>query len=163
MITLLALPTIWLANRDEDGPSSSRPNVAVVGLDPGEADDADSAPGSADPTFDPMGESSAMYLDPGTTVVPPDSVVVAVGSSPDDVVATARGSYRRSVGNGECYFNGIRAGERVTVVNVANGRSVECTTTPFQSTDADVLVMNTLQFQKIADLTAAPIHVEVRQ
>jgi hypothetical protein len=163
VITLLALPAIWLVNRDEDGPSSSRPNVAVVGLDPGEADDDGSSPGANDTEFDPMGDPAAMYLEPATTIVPPDSVVVAVGSNPNEVVATARGSYRRSVAVGDCLFNGIRGGERVIVVNVANGRSVVCTATPFETTDPDLLVMNTVQFQKIADLTAAPIHVEVRQ
>lgn len=165
-LTLLALPTIWLVNRDEGGPSSSRPNVAVVGIDPGEAD-ADTPDSEAvlsdDAAFDPMGDSEAMYLDPGTTVVPPDSVAVVVGTSLDEQVATARGTYRRSVSNGTCMFNGIRGGESVTVVNVANGRSVTCTTSPFETTEPDVLVMNTAMFQKIADLTAAPIHVEVRQ
>jgi hypothetical protein len=161
VITLLALPTIWLVNRDEGGPSSSRPNVAVVGIDPGEAG-ADT-PVSEAATFDPMGDSDAMYLEPGTTVVPPDSIAVVVGTRPDEQVATARGTYRRSVANGTCMFNGIRGGESVTVVNVANGRTVECTTSPFETAEPDVLVMNTAMFQKIADLTAAPIHVEVRQ
>ena len=35
VLTLLALPTIWLVNRSDD--DSARPNVAAVGLDPGEA------------------------------------------------------------------------------------------------------------------------------
>ena len=162
MITLLALPTIWLANRDEDGPASSRPNVAVVGVDPGEADDAAQSPAQV-ADFDPMGESGAMYLEPGTTVTPPDSFAVVIGSNPDDALAIGRGTYRRSVPNGTCLFNRVRGGEHVTVVNVANGRSIECTTSPYQSTDADLLVMSATQFEKIADLTAAPIHVEVRQ
>jgi len=161
VITLLALPTIWLVNRDEGGPASSRPNVAVVGIDPGEADE--DTPDSEAAAFDPMGDSDAMYLEPGTTVVPPDSVAVVVGTSPDEQVATARGTYRRSVSNGTCMFNGVSDGEFVTVVNVANGRSVECFTSLFETTEPDMLVMSTAMFQKIADLTAAPIHVEVRQ
>ena len=163
-ITLLALPTIWLVNRDDDGPSSSRrPNVAVVGIDPGEAEGGASSEGAQASSFDPMGESGAMYLEPGTTLVPPDSVVLVIGSSPDQAVATARGSYRRSVPSRTCMFNGLPGGEHVTVVNVANGRSIECTTAPYDGARADVLMMNTVQFQLIADLTAAPIHVEVRQ
>lgn len=161
MITLLGLPTIWLVNRDEGGPASSRPNVAVVGIDPGDAD-AEPEESEAD-EFDPMGEAGAMYLEPATTVVPPDSVAVVVGTSPDEQVATARGTYRRSVPAGTCMFNGVRDGEYVTVVNVANGRSVECFTSPFETTDPAVLVMSSVMFQRIADLTAAPIHVEVRQ
>ncbi len=163
MITLLALPTIWLANRDEGGPASSRPNVAVVGVDPGEADDAAQSPAAQVTDFDPMGESGAMYLEPGTHGRAADSVVVVVGTSPDDALASGRGTYRRSVQNGTCLFNGIRGGEHVTVVNVANGRSIECTTSTYQSTARRLLVMSTAKFQKIADLTAAPIHVEIRQ
>lgn len=161
MITLLALPTIWLANRDEDGPSSSRPNVAVIGIDPGEADDGTSSPTVSD--FDPMGGSGAMYLQPATTLVPPVSAVVVVGTSHGAAVARARGTYRRSVPTGTCMYNGIRGGEDITVVNVANGRSIRCTSAPSESTEADLLVMSTTQFQKIADLTAAPIHIEVRE
>jgi hypothetical protein len=161
VITLLALPTIWLVNRDEGGPSSSRPNVAVVGIDPGEAEE--DTPDSEADAFDPMGDSDAMYLEPRSTVVPPDSVAVVVGTSPDEQVATGRGTYRRSVSPGTCMFNGVRAGERVTVVNVANGRSVTCTTTPYETSEPDVLIMNTAMFQRIADLTAAPVHIEVRQ
>ena len=61
VITLVALPTIWLANRSEDGPSSSRPNVAAVGLDPGQADDA-AAELPRRPTR--WGRSGAAYLEP---------------------------------------------------------------------------------------------------
>jgi hypothetical protein len=161
VITLLALPTIWLANRDEGGHGSARPNVAVVGIDPGEA--GVETPGSAADQFDPMGDPGVMFLDPRTTLVAPDSVAVVVGTSPDEQVATGRGTYRRSVAPGTCMFNGIRGGESVTVVNVANGRSVTCTTSPYESTGSDVLIMNTAMFQRIADLTAAPVHIEVRQ
>ena len=166
MITLLALPTIWLVNRDEAGQSSTRPNVAVVGIDPGEADPLEvgsDTPHSEADAFDPMGESDAMYLEPGTTVVPPDSVAVVMGTSPDEQVATGRGTYRRSVPPGTCMFNGIGGGESVTVVNVANGRSVTCTTSPYEASEPDVLIMSTAMFQRIADLTAAPVHIEVRQ
>jgi len=163
VITLLALPTIWLVNRDEAGPSSPRPNVAAVGIDPGEADEASTSPGAAAATdFDPMGASGAMYLEPATSVVPPDSPVIAVGTFPDEAIATARGSYRRDGAADTCLFNGLPGGEDVTIVNVANGRSVECTTSVFQG-DSDMLIMHVSRFQKIADLTAAPIHVEIRQ
>lgn len=162
MITLLALPTIWLVNRDEAGPSSARPNVAAVGIDPGEADSVAGASGAPVSEFDPMGASGAMYLEPATSVVPPESAVVAVGTTPDEVVATARGSYRRQGDLDACLFNGFPGGEDVTVVNVANGRSVECITSPFQG-DSDQIIMHVTRFQQIADLTAAPIHVEIRQ
>lgn len=163
VITLLALPTIWLVNRDEGGSSTARPNVAAVGLDPGEADDPAGAAGAPMTDFDPMGPSGAMYLEPATTVAPPASVVVAIGTTPDEAIATARGTYRRSVGSSTCLFNGIRDGQVVTVVNVANGRSIECTTSITEGVADGVLVMNIGRFARIADLTAAPIHLEIRQ
>ena len=163
VITLLALPTIWLVNRDEAGPSSSRPNVAAVGLDPGEADNPAAMSGAPVTELDPMGASGAMYLAPATTVVPPASVVVVVGTTPDDAIATARGTFRRDGDVDVCLFNGAPGGEDVTVVNVANGRSIECTTRSFQGGDDLMLTMHVTRFQKIADLTAAPIHLEIRQ
>jgi hypothetical protein len=160
VITLVALPTIWLANRNEDG-SSSRPNVAAVGIDPGEADDAglgvDGGP------FDPMGTSGAAYLEPLSSVVTPATAALIVGTTPDDPVATARASYRRSIYTGTCHFNGLTGGAEVSVVNVANGRSTTCTTERREGLADGVLLMSLNSFQRIAELTAAPIHVEIRK
>lgn len=162
----MALPTIWLVNRDDGGRNSARPNVASVGIDPGEAHDVleiTPAFDVVDEDFDPMGESPVMYLEPAASLSPPETVVVVVGTMPEDVIATARGSYRRSVPNGECQFNGVPAGADVTVVNVANGRSIRCTTSTRSDGDAATLVMSPFQFKRIASVTAAPIHVEIRQ
>ena len=102
VITLVALPTIWLANRSEDG-SPSRPNVAAVGLDPGQADDA---PAEVDAVLDPMGASGAAYLEELSSVVPVTAAVV-VGTAPDQPIATAQASFRRSsVQFDTCEFNG---------------------------------------------------------
>lgn len=161
VITLLALPTIWLVNRDEAAPA--RPNVAAVGLDPGGADVTTADDGTEAAEFDPLGNSGAMYLEPATSVAPAPSVVIAVGTSPDVALATAQATYRRSVGPDTCLFNGVGGGETVTVVNVANGRSIECVTALTDGVAEGVLVMGLSRFQRIADVLAAPIHVEIRQ
>jgi hypothetical protein len=161
VITLVALPTIWLANRNEEG-SSTRPNVAAVGIDPGQAD-AD-ARGAGGGEFDPMGTLGAAHLEPLSTAEPEQSVVVAVGTSPDEFVATARASYRRnSVQFDTCEFNGIRGGVEVTVVNVANGRSTTCTIAREGGLADGELLLSQGRFERIAELTAAPIHVEIRR
>jgi hypothetical protein len=160
VITLVALPTIWLANRS-DGGTSTRPNVAAVGIDPGQADAETGAAGGA--VFDPMGTSGAAHLEPLSTAVPQESVVIAVGTTPDDPVATAHGSYRRSIYVGTCRFNGLPGGSEVTVVNVANGRSTTCTTERSTALEDGELLLSQSGFQRIAELTAAPIHVEIRQ
>jgi hypothetical protein len=158
VITLVALPTIWLANRSEE--SSTRPNVAAVGLDPGQADD--DAGGAAIP--DPLGTSGAAYLEPVSITAAPDAVEIHVGTTPDDPVATARASYRRtSVRFDTCEFNGLRSGQEVTVVNVANGRSTTCTIMREDGLAEGELLLSQGRFQRIAELIAAPVHVEIRK
>ena len=55
-------------------------------------------------------------------------------------------------------------GSHVVVVNVANGRSTDCWTAlrPIDEPQ-DEMVMSAAGFAAIADPTAAPIHVEIRQ
>lgn len=161
MITLLALPTIWLVNRSGDGPGSARPNVAAAGIDPGEADHGNGGDGPDE--FDPMGAGGAVYLQPTVTATPQTAPSIAVGSEPDHVVATATATYSAGVSWDECEFNGLAIGERVTVVNVANGRSIECRIAYLSGGEPETLVMHTSKFQSIGDLVAAPIHVEIRQ
>jgi hypothetical protein len=160
VITLVALPTIWLANRSDDGTSSSRPNVAAVGIDPGQADAASGVAAAADP----MGTSGAAYLEPLASAVSPASAEIHVGTAPDQPIATARASFRRSsVQFDTCEFNGAESGREVTVVNVANGRSTTCTIVREDGLAAGELLLSQGRFQRIAELTAAPIHVEIRR
>lgn len=160
MITLVALPTIWLANRSDDGSASSRPNVAAVGFDPGRADGGATV-GNAG--FDPMGTSGAAYLDPPVSAAAAAPADVVIGTSGESVVATARATYKRSIYGGTCHFNGAPGGADVTIVNVANGRSIECTTERRDGIEDGYLLMSQAGFQRIAELTAAPIHVEIRK
>ena len=161
VITLVALPTIWLANRSDDGPSSSRPNVAAVGFDPGQADAGANAAAIA---ADPMGTSGAAYLEPLSSAVTPASAEIHVGTAPDQPIATAKASFRRSaVLFDTCEFNGAESGREVTVVNVANGRSTTCTIVREDGLAEGELLMSQGRFQRIAELTAAPIHVEIRR
>lgn len=161
MITVIALPAIWLANRDDGDRSSSRPNVAAVGIDPGEADRSTAVAAEG---FDPMGDVGAMYLEPVDVTHPPETLAVAVGTHPEEVVGPAKATYSRNVGVDVCVYDGTSAGVWVTVVNVANGRSIRCTTSYSTGGDrVDVLVMSQSDFLKLADPTAAPIHVEIRK
>ena len=55
-------------------------------------------------------------------------------------------------------------GELIEVVNVDNGRSVECWSGPQLDEDApaDQLVLSPTGFLAIADLTDAPVPIEIR-
>ncbi|MET0146225.1 MAG: hypothetical protein ABW328_15800 [Ilumatobacteraceae bacterium] len=162
-LTIVALPAVWLVNRSESGATSSRPNVAAVGLPTEDA--ATSADAPVTVPADPMGEVGARYLEPAEVPAGPrDAAAIVVGTSPDVLVATARATYRSSVGWRTCAFSGVDSGSTVRVVNVDNGRSTQCTTRLRPMTEPqDELVMPPDLFAEIADLTSAPIDIEVRE
>jgi hypothetical protein len=158
-LTVAALPAVWLVNRDDD--SSTRPNVAALGLSPGEA-----ATSATPETVDPMGTVPPGFLE--TDTVPAavrEPVSAVIGTGEGATMATATAIFRHSVGDPRtCLFSGVPGGSHVTVVNVANDRSVDCWTA-LRPIDAprDELVMSPATFAEIADPTTAPIHVEIRQ
>lgn len=157
-LTVAALPAVWLVNRDDD--ATTRPNVAAVGLAPGEA----AASTTAEP-IDPMGEPAPRYLDGGPEPAStPTPVAAVVGTGEGVTLATATAIFRRSVRDTRtCVFSGVPSGSHVTVVNVSNDRSVDCWTTLRPADQPqDELVMSAAAFAKIADPATAPIHVEIR-
>ncbi len=81
------------------------------------------------------------------------------------VVGTGQATYRRDVGPGFCLFNGIPSNVVVQVVNVDNGRSVECRSRPRddEGVPPDELVLSQEAYMQLADLTDAPVPVELRQ
>ena len=116
-----------------------------------------------DAVVDPMGASGAAYLEELSSVVPVTAAVV-VGTAPDQPIATAQASFRRSsVQFDTCEFNGAASGREVTIVNVANGRTTTCTMVREDGLADGELLLSQGRFQRIAELTAAPIHVEIRQ
>jgi hypothetical protein len=54
-------------------------------------------------------------------------------------------------------------GDVITVVNQANGQSLECLVVGRDLDAPDVVVLGPAAFVRLADFTDAPIHVEVRQ
>ena len=157
VLTIAALPAVWLVNRDDP---ATGPNIAAVGL----AAETGATSTTLAP-LDPMGEVQAKYLEGGSTVAPQAQVPIAVGSSESRVVATGHAVFRRSVGDpGICLFSGVAPGEKVTVVNIDNGRATTCRTRAQQpDASAGELVMHPDRFLQIADLMSAPVDIEVRQ
>lgn len=152
VLTLLALPAVWLLTRNDD-----EPPVAAAPPASTAASDLTGAIGDAPSNY--LGPSDAGAA--GQPAAPP---TVAVGRSEGTAVAAARATYTSNTdiaGWNDCAFNGVEAGMDVVVVNVANGKSVECTIVP-SGRDDGLLVLHTEQFARIASLVNAPIHVEVR-
>ena len=159
VLTLVALPALWWANTSEN--SSTSPNLAVAGLDPG-ADAPNAAPAPAAPG-DGLDDVAPVFLEGPASPAGAGQSEIAIPAKPviDGVIAEA--TFRSTVADGTCIAPGVTSGSRVTVVNLANNRSMTCTTLLAPGNRPGDLVMSTNAFASIADLTDAPISVEIRR
>jgi hypothetical protein len=159
-VTLVALPALWWANTSTD---SAAPNVAVAGVDVGDDPnapaDADEAPGdSAEP-----GSAEPVFLGGPSSKTGAGQQVIAVPARPSVDGIVARATFRSSLPSADsCIVPGLADGAQVTVINTSNNRSIVCTTIPVPE-GADDVVLDTAMFAELADLTDAPIAVEIRQ
>jgi hypothetical protein len=182
-LTLLALPALWWANQQAD---SGAPNVATVGIDVGDGQ-SEAAVGptnedqlveptvemappttapaiTAPPTTAPADPSAPVFLDGPSAGAGGGAAEIAVPAAPTIAGITTSASYRSSISPIDtCLTSNIRTGTTVTVVNLNNGHSVTCIATRVYSTDGTGLIMHTDTFSQIADLTDAPIPVEISQ
>jgi len=157
-VTLLALPALWWANQDDD---SGAPTVASVGVAVGDAasDTNDDAPGSDDAAT----VNEPVFLD-GPSTGNGGAADIAVPAAPARDPIAGLATYSSVIGNiDKCFAKGITTGTRITVVNLDNNRSIECVATLAPAIQRDDLVMHTRAYLELADLTDAPIPVEMRQ
>ena len=175
-LTLLALPALWWANQQAD---SGAPNVATVGVDVGNGSDSGDAPAdtaaivstspvepvvTAAPTTTPAAPSAPVFLDGPSGAIGAGAAQIATPPAPAVERISTSASYRSSISPADtCLTSDIQTGAVVTVTNLDNGHSITCIATRVYS-DADIgLVMHTDTFSQIADLTDAPIPVEISQ
>lgn len=158
-VTLVALPALWWANTDSD---SAAPNVAVAGVEVG-ADPNTQPNSAAEPDTHELGSAEPVFLGGPSSKTGAGQQVIAVPAKPSVDGIMARATFRSSLPSaGSCIVPGIPSSSEVIVVNLDNNRSIACTTirTP---EDADSVVLDTTTFAELADLTDAPIAVEIRQ
>jgi hypothetical protein len=178
-LTLLAFPALWWANQATD---TGAPKVATAGVSVGDGDN------TADQTLAaPQAATEVVAVAPAPTVAtappPTDSDVGApvflggpsapgalaapksAPAQPIDVVAIAtEATYQSSISpRDSCLVFGVETGTTLTIVNLDNGRSVTCTAVRTFVDRNEGLVLHTDTFAKIADLTDAPVPVEIRQ
>lgn len=158
IVTLVALPALWWINRDDD---SGAPSVASVGVDVGSA----AAASTDDPArdVDDPALSEPVFLDGPSS--PVGGVAdIAVPAPPERVPLTGSGTYSSVVSAiDKCFAKGVTTGSRITVVNLDNNRSVECIATLAPEAQPTDVVMHTKAYLTLADLTDAPIPVEIRR
>jgi hypothetical protein len=167
-LTVVALPALWWANQS----GSAAPNVATAGIavDDGDADDDGVAADAADadavdtPAADAAGSEAPVFLDGPAGQVGAGLSEIAVPAAPGVASISTTATFRSDLPTtATCTFPGLTTGAEVTILNLDNGRTVTCTAVLGGSGAPDVLVMHTELFATIADLTDAPIPVEIRR
>lgn len=156
-ITLVALPALWWAN---ESANSGAPGIATVGVELADGDETTDVRDGEDPD----GSVAPVFLDGPAGAAGASQPKIAVPAAPALERIRAAASYRRSTpARSICLVPGVVNGQTVTVVNLDNNRSVRCTTALIEGAAGDEIVLHTDLFAEIADLTDAPIPVEIRR
>lgn len=161
LVTLVALPALWLMSRDNN---SGAPNVATAGVvvENGIAVDATDATDPANPeAAAALGEHDPVFLD-GPAAQPGGRAPIAVPAPPREEVRHASATYRSTVGRRACIVPFVPTGTQLIIVNLDNNRSTTCVAVYSPASEVDEVVLHTDTFLKLADLTDAPIPVEFR-
>lgn len=154
-LTAVALPVLWWSSKSDD----AAPNVATAGIAVGGASSPNPDPTPNDADTRP---GAPVFLDGPTGQVGAGLAEIAVpGTTGDTVVTTA--AFRNSLPATWCSVPGMLNGRTVTVVNLDNNRSVTCTTTMVRGNLGEQIYLHPDLFADIADLTDAPIPVEIRR
>lgn len=158
-ITVIAAPAAFLLNRSDPDAGSLAPGVTLVGTNPPAPGATPTATGPSDTGA--MGTAPVGYLS-GTTV--PDQNEPARIAIPR-VQASVRGDASftsqidettRCHARHEVPFNAT-----ITITNLDNSRSVQCVASIGGPEPDEMVVMAPETFAEIADLTDAPVPVQI--
>jgi hypothetical protein len=155
-MTLIAMPALWWANQ------SSAPNVATVGI--AVVDKSATTPTATTADTGDVGGGAPVFLDGPSGQVGAGLSEIAVPAPPAIASITTTATFRSTRGSpSACMIPGIASGQQVIVVNLDNNRTFTCTAILAPSPAPDQLVIASQLFAELADLTDAPIPVEIRQ
>ena len=167
LITVAALPALWLMQRDPSTPGTGAGVAAAnasggLALSGGASNDGDDATTSTSATT-VAPAPDALQLMPQTTSAP-----AAGGTQPADTRSRrAHGSatYKRITNAGvknACSAPGAPLNHTITVRSLNTGRTVRCANVIYTPlADGLVIVINTDTFLQIADTVDAPLPVEI--
>jgi len=158
-ITTIAVPAAFLLNRDQE--PAAPPTVTVIGTLAADGSTGQPAQPAGDATAtDAMGTTPVGYLDGTVPARDSDPATIAIPRLPESINGTA--SFQRELTNvAGCMAKGAPFNSRITVTNRDNSRSVTCINNVGGiEPNADV-VLHADAFVQIADLTDAPIAVQI--
>ena len=146
LLTIIAIPTIYLATRSDDlsinnaAPIASGPNRAPIDFV----------------------QDKPVFLDGPILVRDEDPATIAVPQRPAQESVRLTASFLSSViGARSCLVVGLQSGVTVRIENVDNGRSITCVTRLAPIDQQNGVVLPTDSFSELADLTEAPITIEL--
>jgi hypothetical protein len=164
-ITVIAAPAAFLLNRSsgDDEPVTAGTLETVVGTPApagGTAGAASPVTEAPDDT-DALGTAAAGYLSGTTVPGDVDAAQIAVPRLPESVKGMATFSSEidstlRCHANSAVPFNAT-----ITVTNLDNSRSVQCVSSIGGTQPESTVVLATATFAQIADLTDAPVPVQI--
>jgi hypothetical protein len=165
-ITVIAAPAAFLLNRSGDeAPVVTGPLPTLVGTVPsagGEQAAAGPVPESEDSalTTTALGTAPVGYL-AGSTVPSDNSPAqIAIPRLPESVrgMATFSSAIESTL---RCHAKGVPFNATLTVTNLDNSRSVQCVASIGGAPPETDIVLATDTFAEIADLTDAPVPVQI--
>ncbi|HEY8092816.1 MAG TPA: hypothetical protein VID93_03510 [Acidimicrobiales bacterium] len=151
------------------GGNAASTGVAAIGESASIAGALDSSAGASEPAaHSPALDVPSM---PGFLIGPPPAtdpaeVTIVVPTSGPANLLEGRATYERFTdepgASDPCAFPGVEFGTDLLVLDLDNGKSVWCTAIgpPGPSARAD-LVLDTEEFEQIADLGQSPVHVRI--
>lgn len=157
ILTIIALPIVFLATRTDDTNEPIASDASVVGGEPLEAGDN----GPNRPPLSSTDEEPTFLDGPGAD---PDPGVaeIAIPARPENPPLRLDASYSSTVAStSSCIVKDLPSGLSVTITNLDNGRSIPCVTSVAPSSQSADLVLHTEAFSQLADITDAPIAIEL--
>ncbi|MGD9702982.1 MAG: hypothetical protein AB7Q42_09955 [Acidimicrobiia bacterium] len=154
VLTIVAMPFLW-SSKDTSSPGTQ---LAVTAA-------------SAQPEINTPFEAAAVP-DPAFLTGPalslPDVITIDVASAPIGNLLSGKASYRNwpeGLANGEgrpCGTSLVPFGSRIVVTNTDNGKKIACVNVTTRPNTGDIaIVIDTATFVELADLTDAPLSVDL--
>jgi hypothetical protein len=159
-ITVIVVPAVFLVGRDETAAEPVTATTVVETVSQSVATASASGTESTTAETDPMGTTPVAYLEGAVPPSEGDGATIAIPRKQRSIMGTA--SFRHNIGViSACQVVGVPFGTAVTVTNLDNSRSVQCIASVGGTEPPDDVVMHADAFLQIADLTDAPIPVDI--
>jgi hypothetical protein len=171
LLSLIALPALWFVNRDDPAPG---PSVATAGVDVGSQKASTEAEANTPitvqstigqsnlPAVDTIRDQDPIFLDgPAPQQGGVAKIAVPTADGSDSIFAQA--TFQSNIADSRsCLAKDIQSGQIVTVINLDNLRATTCRILLAPAAQRADIVLHTDNFVELADLTDAPISVQVR-